>query len=253
MIERVTVAPVTVSRMRSRLTSQRSSSPRGDDSTSRYSVVTSRHSKRPLIAFSPRYPITRAGRCRAEDSEIIYHRAMSEIEKTGRGAAGPPVLIRPLSAADREAALAVINEAARWYREFLPPAEYHEPEMTADDWDREALRLTWFGALVGGTLVGVGGLERVRDVALLRHGYVLPAWQRAGIGARLVEHLEREARGVDRVIVGTYQGNYKARRALEKAGYRRSPDPEVVLRAFYSIPEARLRSSVTYEKTLAPT
>ena len=167
------------------------------------------------------------------------------------GAAAPPVVIRRLSAADREAALAVINEAARWYREFLPPAEYHDPEMTADEWDQEARRLTWYGAFVGGTLAGVGGLERVQDVALLRHGYVLPASQRAGIGARLVEHLEREAPGVERVVVGTYRDNYKARQALEKAGYRQSPDPEGVLCAYYSIPAARLRSSVTYEKTLS--
>ena len=165
-------------------------------------------------------------------------------------AAGAPVLIRPLTANDRDSALAVINEAARWYREFLPPAEYHEPEMTADEWDREAQRLTWFGAFVGGALVGVGGLERVRDVALLRHGYVLPDSQRIGVGARLVEHLEREARGAERIVVGTYRENYKAQGSLEKAGYQRSRDPEAILRAYYSIPEARLRSSVTYEKTL---
>ena len=167
-----------------------------------------------------------------------------------RDAAVPPIVVRALSAADREAALAVINEAARWYREFLPPADYHEPEMTADEWDQEARRLTWYGVFVGGTLAGVGGLEYARDVALLRHGYVLPASQRRGIGARLVEHLEREARGVTRLVVGTYRDNYKARRALEKAGYRPSPDPEQVLRAYYSIPEARLKSSLTYEKTL---
>ncbi len=158
--------------------------------------------------------------------------------------------IRRLTAADREAALAVINEAARWYREFLPPAEYHEPEMTAGEWDEEARRLTWYGVFVGGALAGVGGLERVRDVALLRHGYVLPASQRAGLGARLVEHLEGEAHGVARIVVGTYRDNYKARRSLEKAGYRESPDSEQVLRAYYSIPEDRLRASVTYEKAL---
>jgi len=177
---------------------------------------------------------------------------MSETGKVGSaeggGAVERPIHVRSLSLADREATLAVINEAARWYREFLPPDEYHEPEMTADEWDREARRLTWFGAFVDGQLVGVGGLERVRDVALLRHGYVLPAWQRSGIGARLVEHLEKEAGDVARIVVGTYRGNYKAQRALEKAGYQRSPDPEAVLRAYYSIPEARLRSSVTYEK-----
>ena len=160
--------------------------------------------------------------------------------------------IRRLGGADREAALAVINEAAHWYREFLPPTEHHEPEMTAEEWDEEARRLTWYGVFVGGTLTGVGGLERLQDVALLRHGYVLPASQRAGLGARLMEHLEREARGVARMVVGTYRDNYKARRSLEKAGYRPSPDPEKILRAYYSIPEARLRSSITYEKPLSP-
>jgi GNAT superfamily N-acetyltransferase len=178
---------------------------------------------------------------------------MTDTKKTtgaGDGEAVPEVVIRPLTGADRETGLAVVNEAARWFREFLPPDEYHEPEMTADEWDVEARRLQWFGAFLDGTLVGVGGLEHVRDVALLRHGYVLPVHQRAGIGALLVERLEKEARGVKRVIVGTYRGNYKAQHALEKAGYRQSPDPLVVLRAYYSIPEARLQASLTYEKTL---
>jgi hypothetical protein len=48
--------------------------------------------------------------------------------------------------------------------------------------------------------------------------------------------------------VGTYARNYKARGALEKAGYRLSPDSEAVLREYYAIPEDRLRASVTYEK-----
>ena len=38
--------------------------------------------------------------------------------------------------------------------------------------------------------------------------------------------------------------------ALSKAGYRLSADPEAVLRAYYSIPEDRLKSSVAYEKAL---
>src|SRR4029450_12877657 len=58
--------------------------------------------------------------------------------------------------------------------------------------------------------------------------------------------------GVKRVIVGTYRGNYKAQHALEKAGYRQSPDPDAILRAYYSIPEARPQASLTYEKTLPP-
>ena len=91
-------------------------------------------------------------------------------------------------------------------------------------------------------------MEYVRDAVLLRHAYVLPEHQRAGIGSRLREHLERQVRGVARIIVGTYSGNYKARGALEKAAYRLSPDSEAVLRAYYAIPEDRLKASVTYEK-----
>ena len=114
----------------------------------------------------------------------------------------------------------------------------------------EARRLAWYGVFDGDVLVAVGGLEHVRDAALLRHGYVLPEYQRHGVGALLLEHLERQARGVSRIIVGTYAGNYKARGALGKAGYRLSADPEAVLRAYYAIPERRLKSSVTYEKPL---
>lgn len=164
---------------------------------------------------------------------------------------GSPV-IRPLSLTDRDAAVAVINTAARWYREFLPPEELHDPEMTPAHWEAEAARMTWYGAFVEGALVGVIGLEYVRDVALLRHAYVLPEYQRQTIGAHLLQHAEAEVHGVGRIIVGTYAGNYKARTGLENAGYRLSANSESVLRAYYSIPEERLKSSVTFEKAIEP-
>ncbi len=158
--------------------------------------------------------------------------------------------IRALGAADRDAALAVINAAARWYREFLPAGEFHDPEMNPSQWEAEARRMTWYGAFVEGELVGVMGLEYAGDAALLRHAYVLPEHQRGGVGTRMREHLEAEVRGVARIIVGTYRENFKARSMLERAGYTLSPDPESILRTYYSIPEDRLKSSVTYEKPL---
>ena len=158
--------------------------------------------------------------------------------------------IRILTAGDRDEALTVINQAARWYREFLPTEELHDPEMTPAQWDAEAQRMTWFGAFVEGALVGVMGLEFVKDAALLRHAYILAESQREGIGTRLRQHLEAQILGVRRIIVGTYRENYKARRMLEKAGYTLSPDSEAVLRTYYSIQEDRLKSSVTYEKPL---
>jgi len=165
----------------------------------------------------------------------------------------PRLTIRPLTLADRGAAVAVINGAARWYREFLPPEEVHDPEMTPAQWDDEARRLTWYGGFVDGVLVGVMGLERAHDAALLRHAYILPEHQHQGVGLALAEHLEavvrqEPARGPRRIIVGTYARNYKARGALEKMGYRLVTDSAAVLRTYYRIPGDRLRTSVAYEK-----
>ena len=162
-------------------------------------------------------------------------------------------LIRALTLKDRDTALTVINTAAHWYREFVPEAEFHDPEMTAADWEAEGQRMKWWGVFLGERLAGVMGLEYIRDVALLRHAYVLPEHQRQGVGSHLLDHLEAQVQGVSRIVVGTYAGNHKARHALEKAGYHLSVDSEAVLRTYYGIPEDRLRASVTYEKLLSPT
>lgn len=157
-------------------------------------------------------------------------------------------MIRVLTPADRTVALHVVNTAARWYGEFLPEAEVHDPEMTELDWDTEAARMTWYGAFDGDQLVGVAALEYQGAAALLRHAYVLPGRQRQGTGSILTRALEEAIHGVDRIIVGTYQANYKARSALENLGYRECANSDEVLRRYYSIPEDRLRTSVAYEK-----
>lgn len=157
---------------------------------------------------------------------------------------------RPLTAADRDAALDVINSAARWYREFLPPDEAQGPEMTRESWDAEAERMTWYGAFVDEDLVGVVGLEYTKDVALMRHAYVRPEQQHRGVGSALLDAVEAHIHGVRRIIAGTYRANYKARQLLEKRGFRPSADSESTLRSYYTIPEDRLLSSLTYEKAL---
>ena len=158
--------------------------------------------------------------------------------------------IRQLAPADRARAVAVINIAAEWYSEFLPPDELHSPEMDEAAWDAEARRMTWWGAFAQEELVGVMGCEPIADVVLLRHAYVLPSFQRQGVASLLLQHVEARLPPGSRVLVGTYAANYKARGNLEKAGYVLSEDPATVLRTYYDIPEDRLLGSVTYEKRL---
>ncbi len=159
--------------------------------------------------------------------------------------------IRELSKDDRDPALAVINIAARWYSEVLPKDQVSGEEMTSEEWETESQRMTWYGAYAQEKLIGVIGLEYVDDVALIRHWYVLPDQQRHGAGSRLREHLEKSVTGVDRIVAGTYEVNYKARRALERAGYKLSDDPQAVLQKYYDIPDDRRASSITYERSLS--
>ena len=161
-----------------------------------------------------------------------------------------PVVVRILELDDGPQAVEVINSAAEWYAEFLSPEELHGPEMTLGSWSAEAERMTWYGAFDGDELIGVMGLEYVDDAALFRHAYVLPGRQRRGVAAILHHRLEQDVSGVARIIIGTYAANYKARAALEKAGYQLSAHSETMLRRYYDIPEDRLASSVTYEKVL---
>ncbi len=158
------------------------------------------------------------------------------------------IVIRPLTAADRQAALTVVNSATQWYQEFLPTETYHEPEMTPEQWEAIAQRMAWYGAFTPAILGAVMALEYRHDAALLRHAYVLPDAQRLGIALR--EYLEQKIQGVQRIIVGTYARNYKARGVLEEAGYRLSSNPGRILQTYYALPANRFHTSVTYEKAL---
>jgi GNAT superfamily N-acetyltransferase len=90
-------------------------------------------------------------------------------------------------------------------------------------------------------------LDSAAWIHRLRHGYVLPEYQRQGVGSMLMQHLERQIEGVNRIVVGTYAGNYKARGILEAAGYQLSEDEDQALLPIQArqqgrrAPNARLR------------
>lgn len=69
--------------------------------------------------------------------------------------------------------------------------------MSSDELEREiAASAAFWGYERDGALVGVMGIQPVRDVHLIRHAYVRPDSQRQGLGGALLKHLSLEHRHV---------------------------------------------------------
>jgi GNAT superfamily N-acetyltransferase len=153
--------------------------------------------------------------------------------------------IRRCSEDERGAILEIINAAAEAYRDVIPADRWDEPYMPADELDLELeAGVAFWGYEDGGALLGVMGIQPVRDVALIRHAYVAPGSQRRGVGAALLEHLLRTT---DRtVLVGTWSAAtwaiaFYRRNGFEPVGPQRTAE---LLRAYWNIPERQVETSV---------
>ena len=81
---------------------------------------------------------------------------------------------------------AAVNAAAAAYRGVIPHDCWHEPYMPRRELDAElAAGVAFWGSEEDGALVGVMGIQPVRDVDLIRHAYVRPPRQRRRVGAGL--------------------------------------------------------------------
>jgi GNAT superfamily N-acetyltransferase len=168
-------------------------------------------------------------------------------------AAGVPGRIRRCRDDEREAILVLVNAAAQAYRGAIPADVWHEPYMPAAELDAElAAGVVFWGAEVDGALAGVMGVQRVRDVDLVRHAYVAPAHQRHGVGGALLEQLVAVA---DRpLLVGTWVAAewavafYRAH-GFEPVGAERS---SALLREYWTISARQIETSVVLERRFAP-
>ena len=95
-----------------------------------------------------------------------------------------------------------------------------------------------------GTLLGVMGLQQVRDVTLIRHAYVRTSSQKRGIGTHLLFHLRELAKGP--VLMGTWADAAWAIRFYEKHGFKLlgAREKERLLRRYWTVPERQIATSV---------
>jgi GNAT superfamily N-acetyltransferase len=153
--------------------------------------------------------------------------------------------IRPCRDEERTAILRIINTAAQAYRGVIPPDRWHEPYMPRDELVTEiAAGVAFWGYEADGRLVGVMGVQPVRDVDLIRHAYVLPEAQRGGVGGALLSHLRGQSER--RMLIGTWAAAGWAIRFYLKHGFALVPAEQKarLLKAYWTIPERQIETSV---------
>ena len=153
--------------------------------------------------------------------------------------------IRPCADDERTAILAIVNAAAEAYRGVIPDDCWHEPYMPASELDSEiAAGVAFWGYEAAGALVGVMGIQPVRDVDLIRHAYVLPASQGQGIGGALLEQLRGSS--TRRMLIGTWAAADWAIRFYSRRGFRQvSPgQKDELLKTYWTIPDRQIETSV---------
>jgi GNAT superfamily N-acetyltransferase len=146
---------------------------------------------------------------------------------------------------ERAEILAVINSAAEAYRGVIPADRWHDPYMAASALDEEiAAGVRFWGYEDEGELTGVMGVQRVRNVDLIRHAYVRPEVQGQGVGTELLRHLRAVSDGP--LLVGTWAAASWAIAFYERNGFElvTPAEKDRLLREYWSIPDRQIETSV---------
>lgn len=154
-------------------------------------------------------------------------------------------MIRRCTDEDFDIVYEIINDAAEAYRDVIPGDRWQEPYMPAEELRHEiGDGVVFWGYEEDGELLGVMGIQPVRDVTLIRHAYVRTANRNLGIGSRLLAHLREQTAGP--VLMGTWAAANWAIRFYEKHGFRRVAPEEKdrLLKTYWSIPERQVETSV---------
>jgi len=152
-------------------------------------------------------------------------------------------MIRKCRANDAQRMYLIINEAAEMYESIIPADRYRQPYMPMDELTGEMKRVIFFGWEVKGELVGIMGMEPIKDITLIRHAYVLPEHQRKGIASRLLDHIMHLFAG-SRLLVGTWADASWAISFYQKYGFRLLLDKDQLLETYWDIPRRQIETSV---------
>ena len=154
-------------------------------------------------------------------------------------------MIRQCDDTDFDTIYSIINEAAQKYKGIIPEDRWKEPYMAREELEHEIEHgVVFWGYERDGKLIGVMGIQRVKDVTLIRHSYIRMTAQGQGVGSELLSFLSNQT--TRPILIGTWADAVWAIRFYEKRGFKLvSPEEKNrLLRKYWSIPERQTETSV---------
>ena len=151
---------------------------------------------------------------------------------------------------DTSKILHIINEASLKYKGIIPDDCWHEPYMSEKELINEFIEgVRMYGYHDNNKLIGIIGIQEVKDVVLIRHAYTLSFYQGKGTGSILLEYLLKKNQN-SRLLVGTWKNATWAIRFYEKFGFilHTKEETTLLLKKYWKIPIKQIENSVVLEK-----
>ena len=152
--------------------------------------------------------------------------------------------------ADTSKILYIINNASLKYKGIIPDDCWQEPYMSKQELiDEFNDGVFIYGFHDKNKLIGVIGVQEVKDVILIRHAYTLSSPQSKGVGSALLEYLLKKNKN-SRLLVGTWKNATWAIQFYKKFDFILHTKEETtsLLKKYWNIPTKQIENSVVLEK-----
>ena len=151
---------------------------------------------------------------------------------------------------DTSKILNIINDASIKYKGVIPDDCWKEPYMSEQELiDEFSDGVRIYGYNHNNELIGVIGIQEVKDVVLIRHAYTLSSFQGKGAGSALLEYLLKKNLN-SRLLVGTWKDATWAIKFYEKFGFilHTKEEKTLLLKKYWKIPSKQIENSVVLER-----
>ena len=146
--------------------------------------------------------------------------------------------------------LNIINNASIKYKGIIPNDCWKEPYMSEQELLEEfSDGVRMYGYHQNDKLIGVIGIQEVKDVILIRHAYTLSSYQNRGSGSALLQYLLKKNQD-SRLLVGTWKDATWAIQFYQKFDFilHAKEETTLLLKRYWKIPTKQIENSVVLEK-----